>query len=317
MDRQTGRRIGSPMRISRVIKARGAGFMIAALAVASTAWATDVNWYLPFGENHLTSDGQPLPAGTRFQIGIFVDGMIPSSSNIDSWSNRWHPVGDISYDITWKGFASVLRVEETPAPLLEGARLYVWGFCQTAAGSSEWFMATHPSWIVPRPDSFSFPFELTVTEGQVIVGTVDPASHSITTAAVGLSDVPRFGWEQWRAQHFFLVERSNMAISGGDADPDGDGVPNAMEYALGTDPRFPDSSGMAGGMTIAKNDDSAVKVSFPGISTVGDAWIVETSQTLLTWEEVSPALSFDLPSRRWAFIHPIESRRFWRLRPKW
>jgi len=42
--------------------------------------------------------------------------------------------------------------------------------------------------------------------------------------------------DQWRAAHFTTAEFANAAISGLTADPDGDGVPNLLEYALNLDP---------------------------------------------------------------------------------
>ncbi len=42
---------------------------------------------------------------------------------------------------------------------------------------------------------------------------------------------------QWKAARFTIAELSNPAISGDEADPDGDGMNNLMEYALGGDCR--------------------------------------------------------------------------------
>jgi hypothetical protein len=40
----------------------------------------------------------------------------------------------------------------------------------------------------------------------------------------------------WRADHFTAAELADPAVSGDDADPDGDGLNNLFEYAIGTDP---------------------------------------------------------------------------------
>jgi hypothetical protein len=42
---------------------------------------------------------------------------------------------------------------------------------------------------------------------------------------------------RWKTMHFSLAELSDPAVSGDDADPDGDGWSNLMEYALGGDCR--------------------------------------------------------------------------------
>lgn len=49
------------------------------------------------------------------------------------------------------------------------------------------------------------------------------------------SDRPDF-FSEWRGRFFSPTELADPAISGLEADPDGDGITNAGEYAFGTDP---------------------------------------------------------------------------------
>jgi hypothetical protein len=49
--------------------------------------------------------------------------------------------------------------------------------------------------------------------------------------------------QTWRNTYFTPEERDDPAISDDDADPDGDGLPNLVEYALGLDPRTADVNG--------------------------------------------------------------------------
>jgi hypothetical protein len=48
----------------------------------------------------------------------------------------------------------------------------------------------------------------------------------------------------WQSSSFTLAEQANPVISGPSGDPDGDGVPNLMEYALSLEPKSPDSTGL-------------------------------------------------------------------------
>lgn len=44
----------------------------------------------------------------------------------------------------------------------------------------------------------------------------------------------------WRLSHFSETEQGDPAVSGADADADGDSIPNLVEYALGSNPRLRD-----------------------------------------------------------------------------
>jgi len=44
-------------------------------------------------------------------------------------------------------------------------------------------------------------------------------------------------WEYWRSVNFTSGELTDTNISGTTADPDGDRIPNLLEYALGTNPK--------------------------------------------------------------------------------
>ncbi len=65
--------------------------------------------------------------------------------------------------------------------------------------------------------------------------------------------IPEFqltGIALWKDQNF---TGSDPAVTGNDADPDGDGIPNLMEYALGLDPNQRDANN---GITIEKAENA-------------------------------------------------------------
>jgi hypothetical protein len=62
--------------------------------------------------------------------------------------------------------------------------------------------------------------------------TQEPSSNSFPVQLVGTEDA-------WRVDHFSAWERSTAAVSGDNADPDRDGLPNLAEYIFGTNPRTP------------------------------------------------------------------------------
>jgi hypothetical protein len=61
-----------------------------------------------------------------------------------------------------------------------------------------------------------------------------------TTATATVFDKPV---DDWRLNHFGAAA-NNSLIAGDLADPDGDGLPNLLEYALGLDPLTPDTAGL-------------------------------------------------------------------------
>ncbi|MDD4016996.1 MAG: M4 family metallopeptidase [Kiritimatiellae bacterium] len=57
-------------------------------------------------------------------------------------------------------------------------------------------------------------------------------------------------YASWKAERFSEAELADALISGDQADPDGDGVPNGLEYAMGLDPWAFDTEGLPfGGVT--------------------------------------------------------------------
>lgn len=71
---------------------------------------------------------------------------------------------------------------------------------------------------------------------------------------IGLDDVEISGdfagYASWQSTHFTPEELNDPAISGDEADPDHDGIPNGMEYAMGLDPWSPDAEGLIWGGII-------------------------------------------------------------------
>lgn len=91
----------------------------------------------------------------------------------------------------------------------------------------------------------------------------------------------------FKAASFTSAELSNAAISGDSADPDGDGYPNLMEYALAMTPRAPNSPQLQG-----EHSDGYLALVYKRSKTAADlTYIVEVSDDLQTWKSSAADVS--------------------------
>ncbi|MEW6158275.1 MAG: Ig-like domain-containing protein, partial [Verrucomicrobiota bacterium] len=86
-------------------------------------------------------------------------------------------------------------------------------------------------------------------------------------------------FEQWKMSNFSSLELTNPGLSGDSSDPDGDGVKNLLEYALGLDPRKKD-----GLLPKAEVREGRLTLSFARSKSANDvSLIVEASPDLMEW----------------------------------
>lgn len=126
------------------------------------------------------------------------------------------------------------------------------------------------------------------------------------------------GFELWRNARFSSAELGEEEISGPTGDPEGDGISNLMEYALGGEPRS-DSGGL---LPVVELRDGFLEITFRRIKEVDDVvYRVEASADLQHWEirwssEDHPyAASEEFVEETVADVEPItqNGRRFLRL----
>jgi hypothetical protein len=143
-----------------------------------------------------------------------------------------------------------------------------------------------------------------------------PAIVTATNGAGAWSRPVQTPIEAWRAARFETDQPVGLAAD--DADPDGDGLPNLLEYALATDPHVPSAQPLSLTSTSTLNfDDTRLQVSFlrarPELT-----YTVESSSDLIAWStvatnpgEVSPTLPVTVTDPESV---SVSSRRFLRLR---
>jgi endo-1,4-beta-xylanase len=123
----------------------------------------------------------------------------------------------------------------------------------------------------------------------------------------------------WQALHFTEEERAGPA-AGAEGDPDGDGLANLAEYALGLDPRRGDGSGV--GPRLERDESGGLVIEFRRRVDAAVMVALETSEDLKNWGDfaMAPDVTPDPEPgyARWSFREAAEAaavpRRFYRLR---
>jgi PKD repeat protein len=135
----------------------------------------------------------------------------------------------------------------------------------------------NPVKIFRSPGIYHAQLTVTDTNGNTAQGVVTISVNSTFAA--------------WRAGKFTAAELGNTNISGAAANPDGDGFPNLLEYAMGLDPKSPDPTGTVS----ATLSNGLFTLSFPHYEPAADAPIaLEMSSDFVNWSSVTTTQSLDL-----------------------
>lgn len=93
----------------------------------------------------------------------------------------------------------------------------------------------------------------------------------------------------WRVSHFTFAELDDPTVSDWESDPDGDGIPNLLEYAFGMSPR---DGGGGRPFEIEFRDGEAI-VSFRKVRDAPEwnlTYTIETSSDLIEWSAPRPTV---------------------------
>ncbi len=155
-------------------------------------------------------------------------------------------------------------------------------------------------------------------DGRNFASGMTALSHIFTPAAV---PGDRFG--VFLARHFADAELDDPTLTGYAADPDGDGLPNLLEYAFGLDPLLADAD--ADTVPTAARIEGRLEFAYIRRTDAPDlAHVPEVSGTLNEWssgdgavEEIAVERAGENRERvtvRDAAAQPVGPRRFIRLR---
>jgi hypothetical protein len=109
-------------------------------------------------------------------------------------------------------------------------------------------------------------------------------AYAVGTAASGTVTIHDLPFDGWRFNHFTAAELNDPTVSGPAADPDHDGVPNLLEYALNLDPKTPDAAGLPAAGLV----NGALTLTYTRVKSATDiTYVPEVSTDLVTWNSGS------------------------------
>ncbi len=245
------------------------------------ASGAQVNWGTTRLAVNYTSDWRPM-SGFTFEVGAFEPGFEPNEGNVAQWGERWLPAGSAAYSDQFH-FATGSVAGDA---IESGLRGYIWGFDAREGAGLEWILVTDPGWV--WGGAGAAPVDWTVgSAGQSVVGSVgaDGAGYHMLSASISVATGFRQSAESWQAEHF---GSAGAPGAGWDADPDGDGVPNALELVFGTSP----VSALEGvlptcGVAVGAGGAPVMRLRFDGAPIEGAPLRVEVSNDLLTWVDAA------------------------------
>jgi hypothetical protein len=293
--------------------------MIVLLAQQSAQAATEIQYTLPgpylgpsspgYDFEHTLSDGTPLPDGYEVQIGIFEGSFVPSAANVSEWADHWRSLSKAKYNAPY-GIYTAYSSQEHPANFPAHQRFYVFGHQQIGPNHAEVFLATDPNWLIPKGAPLPVPTTAdTVIASTFIVGSIDDGL-SMQTAAVKTNAPPPHFFTEWALEYFGNAERNDPLIGGESADPDGDGLSNALEYLAGSHPKRPNANPLR--ITQQSGDDLGLRYQLSGSARA--TWKLQYSENLVDWvdAEVQPVVN-DTFEEIELNLTPIASEGFWRM----
>ena len=162
--------------------------------------------------------------------------------------------------------------------------------------------------VVANPSTFTYDqFQITNRSGNVTWRIRSLSVAKSTPAASGLTPL-----EAWRLENFGTIASENFALDAGDADYDG--VPNLVEYALGTLP----GSAASHAVPQTATEGGHLKLDFTPSQTAGLRYIIEASSDLASWSSPTDITSLLVPGTPHTHTDSAEiattPRRFLRLR---
>ncbi|MEK7949355.1 golvesin C-terminal-like domain-containing protein [Luteolibacter soli] len=133
--------------------------------------------------------------------------------------------------------------------------------------------------IMPKFDTLHEGAETLTIEAVPPSGMYAGVTTKASLVVVDPDDSPFSGWQ---AAHFSVAQLDDVNISGENADPDGDGITNLMEYFAGYDPLVQQASFVSSGKMAVEGVDY-FSITYPRAPGTGLLGVPEVSTNLQVW----------------------------------
>ncbi len=289
--------------------------MLAGSAFAGTVTLTSVG-----GSQFVAQNGTALPAGCSVRIGSFnlPASTIATTRDYKLLLNAFKPLAEgtvgggtaqqvggsggtlvtNNFPATGQVFGQISGISDSYA--VPGTQLYAWVFdAATPEAAQQWGIFTAGTWTAPPGLG---------AQSLSTTAAVQAVQGSATSTQLKLNTIPS-SYGNWAWKKFGLAAAG--AVTDFNADSDGDGLKNLVEYAWGTNPSSHDDAKT--GLTTSGN--SAVftfknPLHLPDVSVTA-----ECSTDLKTWTPVSSTVvSSDADFETRAVSAPSGDKCFWRVK---
>jgi hypothetical protein len=261
--------------------------LLALAALPFEGHAGSIHWGSKGYVENADSKGRTWDTGYSMTMGVFREGFTPTFENRERWITEWRELGTAIYDAEEKRFAGTVDTD-AHGGIPTGAKIHFWAKNgDDLTKGPEWVLMTHGSWQWPAATSSVTPAIVWTTDEKsisLIVGDAGSNGKHLISRALRPVPIPE---STWLAEHFGK-DTGSMA---GNLDPDGDGLPNALEYFLGTDPK--DASPAGSPVLEATSNEVRLKLARNPYAESGYA--LEASEDLRNWFPVDHDLLTDRP----------------------
>jgi len=219
-------------------------------------------------------------------LGVFSKDFVPLPSNRGQWLANWTELGKAEFDADEARFAGVVDLS-SGIPSHANPQAYLWarnGLDLTKG--PEWLLMTRPDWQWPTSSPPHSPALTWITSSSesIVLGAVDLNGYHLLTSRATPIPIPQ---QEWLKSHF----PTTQAAIDPEADPDGDGMSNRLEYYLGSNPNS--GSSTVAPEILTANDQAVVKLKRNPFADT--EWIMESSSDMVTWVTSSPQVMQDRP----------------------